>query len=81
MPELSGYGYLCSAGETFDLIALEVYGDEKYAAEIMNANPELVNRIVFRGGETVLLPVIETDRVSVLETLMQAPAPAPWKVV
>ena len=33
---LSGQGYRCSAGETFDSVALNVYGDEKYACELLN---------------------------------------------
>ena len=34
--EYSGYVWPCSAGETFDEIALMVYGNEKYAAELMS---------------------------------------------
>ena len=39
MVELSGYVYRCSAGETFDMVALNIYDHEKYAADLMNANP------------------------------------------
>lgn len=56
---LSGQGYICSAGETFDIIALSVYGDEKYAAELLCANPEYSCTPVFTGGETLYLPVVE----------------------
>ena len=51
-----GYEYLCSAGETFDSVALAVYGDEKYAAELMAANGEYLQRMVFSGGERLALP-------------------------
>lgn len=56
---LSGQGYLCSAGETFDLVALTVYGDEKYAAELLCANPEYSCTPVFVGGEMLYLPIVE----------------------
>ena len=36
---MSGYEYHCAGGETFDSAALEIYGDEKYAAELLCANP------------------------------------------
>ena len=29
MAEMSGYMYQCSAGETFDSVALQIYDDEK----------------------------------------------------
>jgi hypothetical protein len=72
---LSGYTYACSAGETFDQIALDIYGDEIYAAELMGANPELCSRLTFQGREEIYLPVIETpeERDSAL------PLTAPWR--
>lgn len=74
--EMSGYGYTCAGGETFDSVALEVYGDEKYAAELMCANPELCAKSIFTGGEILLLPVVEVD---IAEEEGYAPATAPWK--
>lgn len=71
---LSGNGYPCSAGETFDSVSLAVYGDEKYAAELLCANPELCMKPVFDGGEILLLPVVE-----ILDNGEIAPATAPWK--
>lgn len=72
--EMSGYGWKASAGETADSIAREVYGDEKYAAELLCANPELALKIRMEGGEMWRLPVI--DLPSDGETL---PEKAPWK--
>lgn len=37
--ELSDYIYTCSAGETFDSVARNVYGDENYAPELLCSNP------------------------------------------
>lgn len=75
--EMSGHIYRCAGGETFDSIALNVYGDEKYAAEMMCANPERVDSTVFLGGEELRLPVVYVPRAA--ETGGHAPASAPWK--
>ena len=56
---MSEYIYKCSAGETFDSIALDVYDDEKFAAELMSVNPEQCDKLVFDGGEELRLPLIE----------------------
>lgn len=77
MQELSGYLYHCSAGETFDSVALFLYDDEKYAAELMNANPALVRKCVFDGGEELELPVVEQPEDE--QENEYAPSTAPWK--
>ena len=74
--ELSGYGYVCSTGETFDSIALELFGHEKYAAELLCANPEHCRTTVFRGGEKLYIPEVDVPSVDA-ELFM--PAEAPWK--
>lgn len=56
--EMSGYIYHCSAGETFDSIALTVYGSERFAPRIMTANPQFIRAWIFRGTENLRLPVI-----------------------
>ncbi|MGN0996011.1 MAG: tail protein X [Candidatus Ventricola sp.] len=70
MMEMSGQSYLCSDGETFDSVALLLYGDEKYAAELMCANPALVRRHVLRGGDVLYIPIVEAG---------EAAGAAPWK--
>ena len=75
--DLSGYLYKCSAGETFDTIALAIYGNEKYAAELMAANPELVRVAMFVGGEVLRFPVVEIAEDE--SDVTSAPAVAPWK--
>lgn len=74
---LSGKRYVCSAGETFDSIALTYYGDEKFAAELLCANPALCTVPVFTGGELVQLPVIDIPEDDGGNSY--APASAPWK--
>ena len=71
---MSGYQYNTAAGQTFDGIAREVYGDEKYAAELMCANPHLTDLSVFTGQEAVLLPQIDISGDA-----DEAPVAAPWK--
>lgn len=77
---LSGQTWKCSAGETFDSVALQVYGDENYACELLNANPALSLIPMFTGGEILQLPVVEV--VNVVEdpdAVDFMPAKAPWK--
>ena len=59
--------YLCSAKETFDEIALNLYGDEQYASVLLEANPQLAHKIMMDGGA----PEITTDNAA--DTL------PPWK--
>ena len=73
----SGNGYKCSAGETFDGIALLIYGDERYACDLMNANPWYATKIVFDGGELLALPIVEVPEQDDEEEY--ASAIAPWK--
>lgn len=75
---LSGRTYVCSAGETFDSVALAVYGDEAFASELMSANPKYSTEPVFTGGEVLELPVVEVQEADDGEGTY-APAPAPWK--
>ena len=74
---LSGQTYTCSAGETFDSVALEVYEDEKYSCELLNANPSLCRIPIFSGGEVLELPVVEVSEEDEDDEYM--PATAPWK--
>ena len=49
MAQMSGFVWTASAGETFDMIALAVYGNEKYACDLMDANPKWVQTARFEG--------------------------------
>lgn len=75
---LSEQVYLCSAGETFDSVAFTVYGHEKYAAELLCANPALCSKQVFEGGELLDLPVVEIRQVAASGNDYM-PTTAPWK--
>lgn len=73
--EMSGFVYTCSAGETFDSMARDVYGDERYACNVMCANPEYSTTLVFSGGEMLYLPVVEIVKAE--EAAL--PQSAPWR--
>lgn len=72
---LSGTKYMCVAGESWDYIALVVYGNEKYAADLMNANPLFTYTPVFTGGEVLDIPVIDVPN----NGSKYMPDIAPWK--
>lgn len=72
---LSGYGYQTSAGDSFDSVALKIYGDEKYAAELMAVNGEYLGRLVFTGEEMIKLPVVADQR----DENGNGYGAAPWK--
>lgn len=74
---LSGKTYRCSAGETFDSVALSIYGDEVYACELLNANPALCCKQIFTGGEVLALPIVEITEIN--SGIRYMPEIAPWK--
>ena len=76
---LSNTLYRCAAGETFDSVALEVYGNEKYSCELLNANPDLCLLPVFAGGELLDLPVVEIPDADNEDEDVIMPAAPPWK--
>lgn len=77
MLEMSRYIYVCAGGETFDSIAQDMWQDEKYAAELMCANPEYCTKTFFTGGEELYLPVIEPPEDDM--GAASEPEKAPWK--
>jgi phage tail protein X len=60
------YKYKTLQGDTFDMIALDFYGDEKYASNIIQSNPDLASTIIFEAGVTLNIPVIEDTASSTL---------------
>ena len=63
--------YTCRAGDSFDLLAGQAYGEESMASAIIAANPDLCDVVIFDGGEAISLPLV--DRVETPETL------PPWR--
>jgi len=78
--EENGYVYFCSAGETFDSVALKYYGNEKYAAELLSMNPELCRVTTFKGDEVLILPEIDMPENELgPDADYELPTTAPWK--
>lgn len=48
------------AGDTFDLLAIAAYNDEKLASRIIQENPRYANTIVFEAGVEIKMPVISS---------------------
>lgn len=55
--------YTTVQGDTWDIIARKVYGDEKYAGYLMENNRLLLEYMIFPGGITMDIPELteETD--------------------
>ena len=51
MAQMSGFVWTASAGETFDMIALAVYGIEKSACDLMDANPKWARTARLEAGD------------------------------
>ena len=63
-------GYITKSGDTWDIIAKNVYGDEYRADVLMAANPEHLNTFCFSAGVSIITPAIEEQRNGLLP---------PWK--
>ena len=63
--------YTTRVGDTFDLVAFQIYDNEKMAFRIIEANPDYADVIIFDKSVTLRIPVFEDN--SKPETL------APWR--
>lgn len=66
--------YVTSMGDTWDLVAYKVYGDEKYAEYLMaqNQSLELLETVVFDAGTTLSTPALPS-------TVQGNNAAPPWR--
>lgn len=51
--------YITVQGDTWDVIALKVYGSEKYIGEMLKANPRYINTMFFSSGVEIICPDVE----------------------
>lgn len=58
--------------DTWDGIAVKVYGDEKYMNELLEANQAYREIIIFPANVSLFLPNIQTQTTTILP---------PWKKV
>lgn len=63
--------YTTAAGDTFDMIALDMYNNEFLSHIIADANPEYADVIVFDAGAKLIIPIIEEKAA--------APTLPPWR--
>ncbi len=54
--------YITIQGDTWDMIAKKVYGNEKYLDILMQKNFSLLDYLVFPAGIEVLIPDKPPDR-------------------
>lgn len=67
---MNNMSYTASQYETYDLIALNLYGDSRYAYKLIEANPKYIHILRFNGGEVLTVPELdEADTASL----------PPWK--
>jgi len=55
--------YKTKAGETWDHVALKVYGHEKYADYVMSNNYEHLNTLIFKDGTVLNVPDLPRRRL------------------
>ena len=61
---ISGYKYYKTRhGDTYDLIALALWDDEKMASHIIQANPLYMDTLIFEDGVVLKIPIIEEDNM------------------
>lgn len=53
--------YMTSQGDTWDLMAYDLYGDEKYMRYLIEANWPLLDTLVFSSGTMIIVPDIPED--------------------
>ena len=58
--------YTTRAGQQWDEIALEVYGDEKHADILMQANPRELGTYQFSAGVVLNTPELEEEQTTEL---------------
>lgn len=58
---MANFKYVTMQGDTYDLIALDAYGEEKLSYIIIESNPQYSNVIVFSAGIELIVPVIESQ--------------------
>lgn len=55
--------YITKSGDTWDMVAKEVYGDELYTSLLMSNNQELIEYFVFPENISIVLPEIPKEEI------------------
>lgn len=56
---VDGFWYTTIAGDTYDILALDVYNDEMLAGGLIKANPDYSGVLVFDAGVRLWIPYVE----------------------
>ena len=60
MRRVTGYKeYTTREGDTFDALALEMYGEETLAHYIIEFNPDFADVLIFDANVALRLPIVE----------------------
>ena len=60
MRRVTGYlEYTTREGDTFDALALDMYGEETLAHYIIEFNPDYADVLIFDANVELLLPIVE----------------------
>lgn len=51
--------YITREGDTFDALALEMYGEETLAHYIIEMNPDYADVLIFEANVALRLPIVE----------------------
>ena len=62
--------YITKSGDTWDMIAKEVYGSEYHADVLMAANAAHIETFIFQAGVELSTPALEEERNGLMP---------PWK--
>jgi phage tail protein X len=58
--------YIAKQGDTWDLISYNMYGSEYHITELILANYEYVDVLIFNGGEVLIIPELNDTDTSAL---------------
>lgn len=60
MRRVSAYiTYITQEGDTFDELALDMYGDERLSHYIIEYNPDYADVLIFEANVELYLPIVE----------------------
>lgn len=57
--------YTAIQGDTWDLVAKKTMGSEYAMSALINANIDKMNVRIFKGGESLLIPEINIEAVTI----------------
>lgn len=57
---MNGFYYTTMQGDTFDMLALDAYNNEFQATDLIEANPQYADVLVFDAGVQLWIPKLES---------------------